>query len=98
MNVLVEHVRVTVFVDRLSMKVSNRVSNSEGYGTWFVSMSVCLLPRFLPLGATRQQKSDTNRFSAIIHWLYFKFGDFRGTIYCVRELWCENQVKNQYAN
>ena len=34
-----------------------------------VRPSVCLLPRFLPLRATRRQK-------AVPHWLYFKNSDF----------------------
>ena len=38
----------------------------EGYSTWSVSPSVCLLPRFLPLRATRRPKSDNNRFSATL--------------------------------
>ena len=43
---------------------------SEGYVTWFVSVSVrpsiCLLPSFLPPRATRQQHSATNRFIATL--------------------------------
>ena len=47
---------------------------SEGYCTWFVSVSVlCLLPRFLQLRATRQRTSDANRFIATLH---IEKGDF----------------------
>ena len=43
--------------------------HSEGYGIYLgvrlsVCQSVCLLPRFLPPHATRQQNSDTNGFIA----------------------------------
>ena len=33
-----------------------------------VRLSVCLLPRFLPLRATRRPKSDTNGFSTTLAW------------------------------
>jgi hypothetical protein len=39
---------------------------SKGYGTWFVCLCVCLLPRFLPLGATRQPISYADRFGLIL--------------------------------
>ena len=42
-------------------------------GMWF-GPSVCLLPRFLPLRATRRPKSDTNGFSATLDKI--KDGDF----------------------
>ena len=42
------------------------------YCTWFVSVSVCLLPLFLRLRATRQQNSDTNRFIATLASLFKK--------------------------
>ena len=38
---------------------------SEGYCTWFVSVSICLLPRFLQPRATRQN-SDTNWYIATL--------------------------------
>ena len=40
--------------------------HSEGYSSCFVILSVCLLPRFLPLRATRRPISDTNEFSATL--------------------------------
>ena len=39
---------------------------TEGYCTWSVIPSGCLLPRFLPLRATRRRKNDTNGFSATL--------------------------------
>ena len=43
--------------------------NSEGYCTWFVSLSVSLsvylFPDFLPLCTTRQQNNDTNSILAV---------------------------------
>ena len=39
---------------------------SEGYGTRFVCLYVCLLPHFLPLCATREQNSDTRFVTATV--------------------------------
>ena len=53
-------------------------------------LSVCLLPRFLGLRATRQQNSDTNGFVATL--ASFKKKRFSYNC-CVRKLWREKQVK-----
>ena len=53
---------------------------SEGYSSCFVilsvCLSVCLLPRFLPLRATRRPISDANGFSATLHGFIFKIAFF----------------------
>ena len=54
-----------------------------------VSVSVCLLPRFLPLRATRRPKSDTNGFSATLA-LFCDFGKNAAfESYGVKELICK---------
>ena len=47
---------------------------------------VCLLPRFLPPRATRQQNSDTNSFISTLAWFYNR--DFHRSAV----LWHENQL------
>ena len=45
---------------------------SEGYGTLFVRVPVCLLPHCLPPRTTNWQKLIP--ISSMLHWLIFKFG------------------------
>ena len=74
---------------------------SEGYGTWFVSVYVCvclsvrLLPRFQRLRATTQRNSDTNGFIAKL--AAFKKRRFSYN-YCVQKLWRKKQAKRPIAN
>ena len=55
--------------------------------------SVRLLPRFLPLHATRRPKSGTNR----PHWLHFKKGDFRKST-AFKNYGVKTKRTSQYAN
>ena len=70
---------------------------SEGYGTWFVSVCVCLsvrlLPRFQRLRATTQRNSDTNGFIAKLA----SFCDFRITT-AFRSYGVKSKRKSQFAN
>ena len=68
--------------------------HSEGYGTWFVSVFVCVClsvrssvsyhARFLRPRATRQRNGDTGT-----NWFIATLASFFSVNYCVQKLWRE---------
>ena len=69
---------------------------SEGYGTWFVCLSVCqsvsLCACSLVFFDSVQQSSKIATLRSLgLHRLDFKNSDFREK-YCVLKLWHENQA------
>ena len=60
-----------------------------------VRPSVCLLPRFLPLRATRRPKAIPT--GSVPHWLDFKNGDFRKST-AFKSYGVKTKRTSQYAN
>ena len=69
---------------------------SEGHSTWSVSLSVCLLPRFLPLRA-QQGGQKAILTGSVPHWLDFKNGDFRKST-AFKSYGVKTKRTSQYAN